>query len=81
MVPGHEIVGRVVSVGDHVKNFKAGDVAGVGCLVDSCRKCENCNEGLEQYCLYGAVYTDASAKRKVLLKLNEDEAQKLGLFF
>lgn len=57
MVPGHEIVGRVISVGNHVKNFKAGDVAGVGCLVDSCRECENCDEGLEQYCLNGAVYT------------------------
>ena len=57
MVPGHEIVGKVVSVGDHVKNFKQGDMAGVGCLVDSCRECENCNEGLEQYCQRGAVYT------------------------
>lgn len=57
MVPGHEIVGRVISVGDHVKNFKAGDIAAIGCLVDSCRECENCDEGLEQYCLNGAVYT------------------------
>ncbi len=57
MVPGHEIVGRVTSVGDHVKNFKSGDIAGVGCLVDSCRECENCNDGLEQHCLNGAVYT------------------------
>jgi uncharacterized zinc-type alcohol dehydrogenase-like protein len=57
MVPGHEIVGRVVKVGEHVKKFKVGDIAGVGCLVDSCRQCENCKEGLEQYCLEGNVQT------------------------
>lgn len=57
MVPGHEIVGRVTAVGDHVTKFKAGDLAGVGCLVDSCRRCENCGEGLEQYCLNGASQT------------------------
>lgn len=57
MVPGHEIVGRVVAVGDHVKKFKPGDFAGVGCLVDSCRDCEYCNGGLEQHCVNGAVYT------------------------
>lgn len=57
MVPGHEIIGRVVAVGDQVKKFKTGDMAGVGCLVDSCRDCENCNDGLEQHCLNGAVYT------------------------
>jgi len=51
MVPGHEIVGKVVAVGSHVKKFKVGDLAGTGCLVDSCRTCENCEEGLEQYCL------------------------------
>ena len=56
-VPGHEIVGRVTAVGDHVKKFKAGDLAGVGCLVDSCRECDNCKEGLEQYCTNGAVGT------------------------
>ena len=50
MVPGHEIVGRVVKVGAQVKGFKVGDFAGVGCMVDSCRKCSACNEGLEQYC-------------------------------
>jgi len=43
MVPGHEIVGRVIAVGDQVKKFKDGDIAGVGCLVDSCRDCDNCN--------------------------------------
>src|SRR6476661_953655 len=50
MVPGHEIVGRVRQVGAHVKNFKEGDLAGVGCMVDSCRTCPSCQEGLEQYC-------------------------------
>lgn len=49
-VPGHEIVGRVTAVGNEVKRFKPGDVAAVGCLVDSCRTCANCKAGLEQYC-------------------------------
>jgi len=53
MVPGHEIVGRISKIGSEVKKFKVGELAGVGCLVDSCRKCENCKEGLEQYCLNG----------------------------
>ena len=57
MVPGHEIVGKVVAVGNHVKKLKPGDMAGVGCLVDSCRECDYCKEGLEQYCQGGAVYT------------------------
>ncbi len=50
MVPGHEIVGRVVTVGDQVTKLKAGDVAGVGCMVDSCRRCASCQRHLEQYC-------------------------------
>jgi len=50
MVPGHEIVGKVSAVGSHVKKFKVGDFAGVGCLVDSCRNCASCKEGAEQYC-------------------------------
>jgi uncharacterized zinc-type alcohol dehydrogenase-like protein len=49
-VPGHEIIGRVAEVGPAVTRFKAGDVVGVGCLVDSDRTCPNCREGLEQYC-------------------------------
>ncbi len=49
-VPGHEIVGRVVKVGREVKKFKEGDLAAVGCMVDSCRSCPSCQEGLEQYC-------------------------------
>lgn len=50
VVPGHEIVGRVISVGADVKAFKVGDLAGVGCLVDSCRVCPDCTDDLEQYC-------------------------------
>ena len=50
MVPGHEIVGRVAEVGSGVTRFKVGDLAGVGCFVDSCRVCESCKEGVEQYC-------------------------------
>jgi alcohol dehydrogenase (NADP+) len=53
MVPGHEIIGRISKTGSSVKKFKVGELAGVGCLVDSCRTCENCKEGLEQYCLNG----------------------------
>ncbi len=49
-VPGHEIVGRVMKVGREVKKFKEGDIAAVGCMVDSCRTCESCREGLEQFC-------------------------------
>jgi alcohol dehydrogenase (NADP+) len=49
-VPGHEIVGRVISIGEHVQKFKTGDTAGVGCMVDSCRTCTNCEEDLEQFC-------------------------------
>jgi alcohol dehydrogenase (NADP+) len=57
MVPGHEIVGKVVKVGDHVKKFKVGDLAGTGCMVNSCRTCENCKNDLEQYCLNGNSQT------------------------
>jgi alcohol dehydrogenase (NADP+) len=55
-VPGHEIVGRVVKTGKQVKKFKEGDLAAIGCLVDSCRTCPDCDKGLEQYC-DGAVFT------------------------
>ncbi|HEY0047738.1 MAG TPA: NAD(P)-dependent alcohol dehydrogenase [Pyrinomonadaceae bacterium] len=51
MVPGHEIVGRVAQVGAEVTKFKEGDIAGVGCFVDSCRTCVNCADGFEQFCL------------------------------
>src|SRR5690606_32889180 len=57
MVPGYEIVGRVVKTGSEVRKFKPGDLAGVGCMVDSCRECDNCKQGLEQYCEQGAVLT------------------------
>jgi len=57
MVPGHEIVGKITAVGSHVKKFQVGQLAGVGCLVDSCKQCENCDEGLEQFCLNGSVST------------------------
>lgn len=57
VVPGHEIVGRVTEVGAEVRNFKPGDRAAIGCLVDSCGTCENCEKGLEQYCLNGFTAT------------------------
>lgn len=57
IVPGHEVIGRVVSVGDSVTKFKAGDLAGIGCMVDSCRECNPCQQGLEQYCEEGNVQT------------------------
>ena len=56
-VPGHEIVGRVTKVGAKVRKFKQGDIAGVGCLVDSCRTCGSCEEHLEQFCENGAIFT------------------------
>lgn len=56
-VPGHEIIGKVKSVGRHVSKFKTGDIVGVGCLVDSCRECQYCQEGLEQFCEPGATQT------------------------
>ena len=57
VVPGHEIVGKVTAVGPQVTRFKVGDLAGVGCMVDSCRHCSACREGLEQYCEKGATFT------------------------
>ena len=56
-VPGHEIVGRVTAVGAEVTGFKVGDLAGVGCMVDSCKHCASCDEGLEQYCENGFTGT------------------------
>ena len=65
-VPGHEIVGRVAEVGSAVTKFKAGDLVGVGCLVDSDRTCPECRSGLEQFCLnmvltYGAPDSHGAA--------------------
>jgi uncharacterized zinc-type alcohol dehydrogenase-like protein len=57
LVPGHEIVGIVKEIGYQVSKFKVGDSVGIGCLVDSCRECENCKQGLEQYCLGGPSFT------------------------
>jgi uncharacterized zinc-type alcohol dehydrogenase-like protein len=57
MVPGHEIVGRVTKVGANVTKFKEGDLAGIGCLVDSCHECVNCQNGQEQFCKKGASAT------------------------
>lgn len=56
IVPGHEIAGKIISIGKKVKKFKVGDNAGVGCLVDSCRKCSSCKSGYEQMC-QKAVFT------------------------
>jgi len=63
MVPGHEIVGRVAKVGADVKKLTSGDFAGVGCMVDSCRKCSACKEDLEQYCEKGPTLTYNSKER------------------
>jgi uncharacterized zinc-type alcohol dehydrogenase-like protein len=57
MVPGHEIIGRVARVGSEVSKLGVGDLAGVGCFVDSCRACPPCSDGLEQFCEKGAAFT------------------------
>ena len=57
MVPGHEILGRVTKVGSRVTKLKAGDIAGVGCFVDSCGTCDPCKRGREQFCIPGAAFT------------------------
>lgn len=62
VVPGHEIIGRVTAVGSEVTNFKVNDIVGVGCLVDSCRECSSCENGLEQYCA-NPVWTYNSTDR------------------
>jgi uncharacterized zinc-type alcohol dehydrogenase-like protein len=64
MVPGHEIVGRVARVGAEVSKFKAGDLAAVGCIVDSCRHCASCAEGLEQYCETGMTGTYGGVEKE-----------------
>ena len=63
VVPGHEIIGRVESVGKNVQRFKPGDHVGVGCMVDSCRKCDACEQGLEQYCATGSTFTYGGVDR------------------
>ncbi len=57
MVPGHEVIGRVARTGAEVKKLKPGDMAGVGCMVDSCRECGPCSESLEQFCEKGCAWT------------------------
>lgn len=57
LVPGHEIVGKIIAVGEHVTKFKVGDTAGVGTIVDSCRHCEDCKSGHEQFCSVSPVQT------------------------
>ena len=63
VVPGHEIAGVVTAVGAEVTGFKAGDRVGVGCMVNSCRECDNCKRGEEQYCTNGATLTYGSVDR------------------
>lgn len=65
VVPGHEIVGRVTKVGSEVARFKEGDLAAVGCLVDSCRTCPSCMQDLEQYCLTGSTGTYNSPDKHI----------------
>ena len=64
-VPGHEIVGRVAQVGADVRDFKVGDQVGVGCIVDSCRDCASCREGLEQYCEIGMTGTYGGTEKVI----------------
>src|ERR1035437_9441586 len=63
-VPGHEIVGRVTKAGSRVKKFNEGDLAAVGCMVDSCRECESCKAGEEQLCENGPTFTYNSEDKK-----------------
>ena len=63
MVPGHEIVGKVIEIGSQVSKFKVGEVIGVGVFIDSCRKCSSCNIGLEQYCVEGMTGTYNTLER------------------
>jgi uncharacterized zinc-type alcohol dehydrogenase-like protein len=63
IVPGHEIVGKVTYIGANVKKFKIGDLAAIGCIVDSCGKCEYCEDGLEQFCDKGVTFSFNSADK------------------
>ena len=64
VIPGHEIIGRVLEVGANVTKFKVGQLVGVGCMVESCQHCHSCDEGLEQYCENGFTGTYNSKKSK-----------------
>ncbi|MER6300476.1 NAD(P)-dependent alcohol dehydrogenase [Kitasatospora sp. NPDC001539] len=86
MVPGHEIAGVVSEIGPGVTRWKVGDRVGVGCFVDSCRECDNCQAGLQQYCTGGAVFTYNGTGRDGLptyggysAELVVDEAYALGI--
>ncbi len=63
-VPGHEIIGRVSAVGSDVSRYAVGDIVGVGCMVDSCRTCASCNDGLEQYCEKGMTGTYGGVEKQ-----------------
>ena len=57
MVPGHEVIGRITAIGEHVSGFSVGEMAGVGCMVDSCQQCQSCKDNEEQYCEAGNTQT------------------------
>ncbi len=63
IVPGHEIIGRISHIGNEVSKFKVGDLAGIGCIIDSCGKCEYCESNLEQFCDEGVTYSFNSSDR------------------
>lgn len=65
VVPGHEIIGRVVEVGNAVNKYKVGDLVGVGCMVDSCQTCSSCKQDLEQFCENGATFTYNSPDKHI----------------
>ena len=77
MVPGHEILGRVTKVGGEVSSFKAGDLAAVGCLVDSCQHCASCAEGLEQYCENGSTGTYGGVEKETGRPTNGGYSDKI----
>ena len=82
-VPGHEIVGRVAKVGRDVKKFREGDLAAVGCMVDSCGECESCRADLEQFCERGVTFTyngDGQTQRRLhLWRLLEEHRGRSGI--
>ncbi len=77
MVPGHEIVGRAVKVGAEVTKYKAGDLVAVGCMVDSCRHCASCSEGLEQYCENGFTGTYGGVEKETGRPTNGGYSNKI----
>ncbi len=77
LVPGHEIVGRVTAVGAKASKFKEGDMVGVGCLVDSCRTCSACAEGLEQFCNVGFVGTYMGVEKETGRPTNGGYSDKI----